>query len=153
MFNPLAYEPSLDDSIMGRLDNLLTVFSAEIEERDGTPVISLPEREIELGDLEVGETYRIAILPRDGGGSTGTARSGRPSRAPKGAEPPVEEGELCEVEIEDIGDQGDGIARVGPGYIVFVPDTKVGDRVTVEITQAQENFAFAEVVEPEPVSG
>ena len=138
---------------MGHSENLLTMFSAEVEERDGRPVIEVPEREIELGDVEVGSTYRVAVLARDGasGSSGGSSRGRSRSRAPA-SEPPVEEGEQCEVEIEDIGDKGDGIARVGPGYIVFVPDTKVGDRVTVEITQAQENFAFAEVVEPEPVS-
>lgn len=140
--------------MVDQLANLLTVFSAEIEERDGEAVVVLPEREFELGDLEVGETYRVAVVARDGQSSSGTSRSRQRSRRPQqGSEPPVEEGEQVEVEIEDIGDQGDGIARVGPGYIVFVPDTKVGDRVTVEITQAQENFAFAEVVEPEPVSG
>ena len=140
--------------MVDQLANLLAVFSAEIEERDGEPVVVLPEREFEVGDLEVGETYRVAVVARDGqASSSGTSRSRQRSRPTGGSEPPVEEGEQVQVEIEDIGDQGDGIARVGPGYIVFVPDTKVGDRVTVEITQAQENFAFAEVVEPEPVSG
>lgn len=59
----------------------------------------------------------------------------------------VEEGNVLDVEIEDIGDQGDGLARVGPGYVVIVPDTQVGDRVTVEITEARENVAFADMVE------
>jgi predicted RNA-binding protein with TRAM domain len=62
-------------------------------------------------------------------------------------EPPVEKGETVEVEVEDIGEQGDGIARIGPGYIVFVPGADIGDRITVEINQVRENFAFGEVVE------
>ena len=135
-------------------EKLLTLFSAEIEERGGQPFVALPERELDLGDLTVGDTYRIAILPRSGGKSSPTERAPTPGRqrTQGSSEPPVEEGELREFEIEDTGEQGDGIARVGPGYIVFVPETKVGDRVTVEITQVRENFAFAEVVEPEPVS-
>lgn len=152
-------------------DSLFALFSAEIEERNGNPVVVVPERELRVGDLAVGDTYRIAILPRtaDGaepsagesrgdatpgsvaGGSGPGARSG--GHAGEEAGPPVEVGELHEVEIEDIGDQGDGIARIGPGYIVFVPGSDVGDRVTVEITQARENFAFADVVEDEPISG
>jgi predicted RNA-binding protein with TRAM domain len=33
----------------------------------------------------------------------------------------VTEGETLQLDIEDVGDQGDGLARVGPGYVVFVP--------------------------------
>lgn len=154
--NCLATNRRSDVTNMNLPDNLLTVFSAELEERGGTPVIVLPEREFRAGELAVGDTYRVAVLssPATGTGSTGgDATPDRRRRAHKEPEPPVEEGDLCEVEIEDFGEQGDGIARVGPGYIVFVPDTQVGDRVTIEITQARDNFAFAEVVEDEPVTG
>lgn len=137
-------------------ESLLTVFSAEIEQRNGKPVVELPERELTVGELEIGESYRIAVLPQPETSSGETESSRRDARRgqqrhQQTAEPPVEEGERCEVEIEDVGEQGDGIARVGPGYVVFVPNTTVGDRVTVEITQAQENFAFAEVVQGEPL--
>lgn len=138
-------------------ESLLTVFSAEIERRNGRPIVELPERELQVGELEEGRAYRIAILPQPGTNagstkSTGNAGRKRKRRAKQTGEPPVEEGERCEVEIEDVGEQGDGIARVGPGYVVFVPNTAVGDRVTVEITDAQDNFAFAEVVQGEPIS-
>lgn len=131
------------------------MFSAEIEERSGEAVVALAERELELGDLTVGETYRIAVLSRSEtkSGTTESAPTHERRRTQETSEPPVERGEHREFEIEDTGDKGDGIARVGPGYVVFVPDTEVGDRVTVEITQVRENFAFAEVVEAEPVSG
>lgn len=135
---------------------LITLFSAEIEDRNGEPVVVIPEQELELGDLEVGERYRVAVLRSavSGGEATPSRSMDDRSTTPRGeAEPPVKEGERREVEIEDIGDQGDGIARIGPGYIVFVPGTDVGDRVTVEITRARENFAFADVVEDEPISG
>lgn len=137
-------------------DDLFAVFSAEIEFRDGMPVVDVPERELTIGNLEAGERYRVAVLPQTTSsapddGSTESTSDRSPSR--KDSTPPVEKGETLEVEIEDVGDQGDGIARIGPGYIVFVPDTVIGDRVTIEITQARDNFAFAEVLEHEPVSG
>jgi predicted RNA-binding protein with TRAM domain len=60
----------------------------------------------------------------------------------------VREGETIQVEIESLGEQGDGLAKVGPGYVVFVPDTEVGQQPLVRITAARENVAFAEVVDP-----
>lgn len=61
--------------------------------------------------------------------------------------PPVEEGETRRVEIQDLGDQGDGITRVERGFVVIVPDTDQGERVEIEITDVRENVAFGEVVE------
>jgi predicted RNA-binding protein with TRAM domain len=54
---------------------------------------------------------------------------------------------VVEVEMEDIGDQGDGIAHVGLGYVVIVPETEMGGRVSVRISEAKENMALADVVE------
>jgi predicted RNA-binding protein with TRAM domain len=70
-----------------------------------------------------------------------------PERQRGPPKPPVEEGEQRTVEIEDIGDQGDGITRVERGFVVIVSDTDQGERVTIEITDIRENVAFAEVVE------
>lgn len=135
-------------------ENISALFTGRIELRDDRPVIEVPEQEIELGNLEVGETHRIAILQSEASGKTNqpSDRGVEGPRRDETSESPVEEGELIEVEIEDLGEKGDGIARVGPGYIVFIPDTKVGDRVTAEVEQVRENFAFAEVVEGEPIT-
>lgn len=130
---------------------LLTVFSAEVDDRGDGPIIALPDREVDLGDLEPGTTYRVAIEAI--GGSASTRESDDRSEATERSDPPVAVGETHEVEIEDVGEQGDGIARVGPGYVVFVPEAGLGDRVTIEITKALENFAFGEVVEGEPIKG
>ena len=62
-------------------------------------------------------------------------------------QPPVTEGEKRRLQIEDVGDQGDGLACVGPGYVVFVPDTEIGQQPLVRITTVRENVAFAEIVE------
>lgn len=63
-----------------------------------------------------------------------------------GSEAPVEEGEQLHLEIEDIGEEGDGIGYV-EGFVVFVPDTELGDSVDVEIAQVSGSFAIGEVVE------
>jgi len=130
-------------------EELECLFSASITEQDGSYVIDVPERELQLGDLQQGETYRVALV------SSPTQSEPEETEQAKTAsqqereppEPPVEEGETREVEIEDIGEQGDGITRVERGYVVIVPDTKESERVTIEITDVRQNVAFAEVVE------
>lgn len=57
---------------------------------------------------------------------------------------PVEEGDLVELEVEDIGSKGDGIARI-KGFVVFVPDGEVGETYEVEITQVGKKFGFSEI--------
>jgi len=127
-------------------EQLRCLFSSKVEERDGSYVLEIPEQEIRLGELQTDETYRVAILPSI---STDEANNTdrRPERKRSSPEPPVEEGEQRTVEIEDIGDQGDGITRVERGFVVIVPDTEQSERVTIEITDVRENVAFAEVVE------
>ena len=56
---------------------------------------------------------------------------------------PVKEGQEYTVMIEDMGRGGDGIARI-EGFVVFVPDTKKGDTVSIKITSVKSTFAFAE---------
>ncbi|WP_369333735.1 TRAM domain-containing protein [Halorubrum sp. ASP121] len=127
-------------------DQLQCLFSGKIEERHGSYIIEIPEQEIRLGDLEADETYRVAVLPSPTTSETNTTDADpQPQQASQ--TPPVEEGEQRTVEIEDIGDQGDGITRVERGFVVIVPDTKQSERVTIEITDVRENVAFAEVVD------
>ncbi len=58
---------------------------------------------------------------------------------------PVEEGKVYEAKIEDIGREGDGLARI-QNFVVFVPGTKVGDEVKIRITKVHRRMAFGEVV-------
>ena len=55
---------------------------------------------------------------------------------------PVEVGEEYDVEIEDVAKKGDGIARV-EGFVIFVPETKVGDQVTISVDRVMRKFAIA----------
>ena len=128
-------------------EKLLCLFSADVRAEDDRYVVEIPRREVETGAIEPGETYRVALIAR-GAESEGVEESPaeRPSDEPQ---PPVESGELRYVEIEDIGKQGDGIARVERGYVIIVPDAEVGERVKVEITEVKSNFAVGQIIEEE----
>lgn len=67
------------------------------------------------------------------------------SSASKGTEE-VEEGEIYELMIQDIGKEGDGVAKRG-GYTIYVPGTTKGDKVKVLIKNTTGNLAFGSVVE------
>jgi predicted RNA-binding protein with TRAM domain len=58
---------------------------------------------------------------------------------------PVEEGKVYDAKIEDIGREGDGLARI-ENFVVFIPGTKIGDQVRVRITKVHRRMAFGEVV-------
>ena len=125
---------------------LRCLFSGTVEECADSYVIEVPKQELQTGTLQANEMYRVALLslPADTGPQQSAQRP-RKEREPR--TPPVEEGEQRTVDIEDLGDQGDGLARVERGFVVIAPDTEVGERVTVEITDVRANVAFAEVVE------
>ena len=123
-------------------EKLLCLFNAEVEDGDDGYVVSVPSREVETGSVEPGEVYRVALIAK--GESGVSAGTGSPPSQPQ---PPVEEGEIRYVEIEDLGKQGDGIARVERGYVIIVPGADVGERVKVEITEVKSNFAVGEVID------
>lgn len=128
-------------------DQLRCLFSAEIEQRANTYIIEIPEEELRLGTLQEGETYQIAALSSQA--KSDPVEKGEPSQNRPGSsdQPPVEEGETRTVEIESIGDQGDGITRVERGFVVIVPETEKGEKVKISITDVRESVAFADVVE------
>lgn len=134
-------------------DNLLCLFSARVDVDGDTYTIEIPKREVEIGALSTGETYRIGMLSRqkqpkqDVGGDVSPPTTNNQSEQPAQTPPPVAEGDIVDVEIEAIGDQGDGIARVGPGYVIVVPDTEVGEKVTARVNKATNNVGFADVVD------
>jgi predicted RNA-binding protein with TRAM domain len=64
----------------------------------------------------------------------------------KGSNAPVVAGQTYDVKIEDVAKKGDGIARI-EGFVIFVPGTKVGDQVKIEVETVKRNFAVAKVVQ------
>jgi predicted RNA-binding protein with TRAM domain len=129
-------------------DSLRSLFTAKVQERGGRYLIEVPESEIEHEAAVPGETYRVAILPTPAHATESTDTSATESNRDTGPpDPPVDEGEVRDVTIESVGDQGDGIAKVERGYVVIVPDAKPGDQPTVEIEQVKQNVAFARVID------
>ena len=124
-------------------DKLLCLFSADVRREDDRYVIEVPRREVETGSIDADETYRVALISREPVEETAEEATA-PSTEPQ---PPVEVGELRYVEIEDIGKQGDGIARVERGYVIIVPGAEIGDRVKIEVTEVKSNFAVGEIIE------
>ncbi len=59
---------------------------------------------------------------------------------------PVSRGQILTVDIEDVTERGDGLAKV-EDFAVFVPGTETGDRVKIKITEIKRTSAEAKVVE------
>jgi predicted RNA-binding protein with TRAM domain len=74
-------------------------------------------------------------------------QEGQRKRFPKSyfAPKPVKVGDEIDVTIDEVSRKGDGVTRV-QGYVIFVPNTKQGDKVRIKISQIRPNFAVAEVV-------
>lgn len=58
----------------------------------------------------------------------------------------LNKGEQYEIEIMDLGNNGEGIGRAD-GMAVFIPGAIPGDRVMAEITQTKKNFAKGKILE------
>ena len=127
-------------------EKLLCLFSADVSAEEDRYVIEVPRQEVETGDINPEEVYRVALISREESTET-EETTAQPQTAPSEPQPPVDVGETRYVEIEDIGKQGDGIARVERGYVIIVPGADVGERVKVEVTEVKSNFAVGEIIE------
>ena len=81
-----------------------------------------------------------------GGGrrNTGYGDRNRPRRF---RHSPVKVGEQYDVTIEAISNRGDsGVAKI-EGFVIFVPGTKVDDKVKVKITKVGNGYATAELAD------
>lgn len=128
-------------------DDLLCLFSARVDEQRGSYILEVPKEEVTTGDVQVGDVHRVAVFATD---TNETTRSTPEVVQNRESLAPVEKGDQRTVDIEDIGEQGDGIARTDRGYVLVVPDTEQGERVTVEVTDVSESVGFADVVERKP---
>ncbi|MGC8571048.1 TRAM domain-containing protein [Caldivirga sp.] len=75
---------------------------------------------------------------------------GRPRRRGRGPKP-VKVGDVVEVEVTEVSKRGDGVAKIR-GFIIFIPNTKPGEKVKVKITRVGPSFAVAELA-PEAGQG
>ncbi len=60
-------------------------------------------------------------------------------------EVPVVEGGVYDVVIQGVGREGDGLAKV-EGFVVFIPDTQLDERVRVRVNRIRGTVGFAEKV-------
>jgi len=60
-------------------------------------------------------------------------------------EKPVKVGETYDVEINEMGSRGDGIARV-KNFVIFVSNAKKGEKCKIKISQVSRRFAIGEKV-------
>ena len=57
-----------------------------------------------------------------------------------------QQGQLIEIEIDDLSNNGDGLGRLeGEGKVVFVPDTVTGDRASVRLVRVKPQYAFGKL--------
>lgn len=98
--------------------------------------------------ISQGENSQRGRFPRrNGNGSTGTGTGTGGSYNRFFKPSPVNAGEEHEIEIESMSKRGDaGVGRI-QGLVIFVPNTKVGDKVKVKITRVGRGYATAELVE------
>ena len=127
------------------------MYSATVDEDGDSYVIEVPKAEVEEGLVDSSQVYKIALLSTrsrpspDETDSTATDTDTDQDVDQQG--PPVSVGEQRIVEIDEMGDQGDGLTRVERGFVVIVPETEVGERVRIEIRHVNATVAFADVVE------
>ena len=60
--------------------------------------------------------------------------------------------DICQVTIEDIGTDGEGIGKID-GFTLFIKDAVLGDKVKAKIMKAKKNYAYAKlekVLSPSP---
>jgi predicted RNA-binding protein with TRAM domain len=62
-----------------------------------------------------------------------------------GGPKPVEEGKEYDLQVTEVSQKGDGIARV-QGFVIFVKGGRTGDNVKVRITSVGPRFAIGEKV-------
>jgi predicted RNA-binding protein with TRAM domain len=80
-----------------------------------------------------------------GGGRRGMGYGDR-NRQRRFRHSPVKVGEQYDVTIEAISNRGDsGVAKI-EGFVIFVPETKVNEKVKVKITKVGNGYATAELV-------
>ena len=56
---------------------------------------------------------------------------------------PVRAGDELKVTIDDVGSEGDGVAKV-EGFTLFVPETEAGETVRVRVEEVKPRFGFGE---------
>ncbi len=100
--------------------------------------------ECDKPDTRLVKEGRITLLKCDACGAHRPIR-GRKKRTRMPPADDIEHGGTYDLFIQDIGREGDGMARVG-SFTIYVPGTTKGDRVKVRIDHVKGTLAFGTVV-------
>lgn len=60
--------------------------------------------------------------------------------------PPVKAGETYDVTIQNLGEKGDGIAKINK-FAVIIPGTEIDKTYKIRIKKVLDKYAFAEIAE------
>ncbi len=102
--------------------------------------------ECDRPDTRLVKEDRIEIIKCDACGARGPIRGKQSKSKSTGKTKGIKEGKVYELMIQDIGKEGDGMAKK-EGYTIYVPGTTKGDKVKVKITNTTGNLAFGRVVD------
>jgi len=130
-------------------EELSCLFTAEVEEHGQSYVLEVPKQEVDVGYVDPTEDYQVALVGTSEKPSQPSSFESSNDRdhQPEADQPPVSKGETRVVEISELGDQGDGLARVERGFVVIVPETEKRQRVRIQIETVRETVAFGHVLE------
>jgi len=88
---------------------------------------------------------RILMLECDACGAKRPVHVKKGSSSGRGREPSLVPGNVYSMMIQDVGNRGDGVARIGK-YIIYVPGTTKGSEVRVKIMTLRGTRAYGTVV-------
>ncbi len=97
-------------------------------------------------DTRLVKENRVNIIKCDACGAHRPIKGKQAKSKSSAGSEDIEEGEVYELMIQDIGKEGDGMAKQG-GYTIYVPGTTKGDKVKVRIKNTTGNLAFGNVVD------
>ncbi len=136
----------------GERENGRVVFKGKINSRKiRTKIEDYVEKYVlcpECGrpDTRLVKEDRVDIIKCDACGAHGPIRGKQSKSSSSAKSDRIEEGNVYELMIQDIGREGDGMAKKG-GYTIYVPGTTKGDKVKVRINNTTGNLAFGTVVD------
>ncbi len=95
-------------------------------------------------DTKITKDGRVLVLECDACGAHRPVHSSKTVKAPQ--KKGVQEGEVYDLFIEDMGKKGDGVAKK-EGMVIFIPGTVKGSRVKARIEKVSGNIAFGRALE------
>ncbi len=95
-------------------------------------------------DTRLVKEGRVTIMRCDACGAHGPIKGKKKKSSISTKSDKIEEGKTYELMIQDIGKEGDGVAKKGK-YTIFIPGTTKGDKVKVKINHVKGTLAFGEL--------